>query len=420
MGIPARSDWPNGPLLVGWSRVTPAAPTAKVRSFGAVLVFVFLVVTAGLHYVSMRAKRNGLGAFAQCGCEDGTLYFEFARRLWLGQGVPFRVNIFPEVLAQFMRVFGPDTLALKMIGVGFLVLGIQRLATLVDRPLDSAKPKGLIFLFAASYTSLLFWSSNSLFRDPYIYGSICWIIWAVSSLAVGPRMPRHWIALVGFGWFLSELRPYAIGILGSAIVMWWAVERFGLVERWTKRSNVILRITLLLAAAFLAMTLLRSIAVAVLQRDPFLYRENRAAGLVGGSSLNLRFTGSLPRDLLTFFWSAFLNSLGPMPWQWRSPQVLLAGALELPWLVTVLASTVKLVRRGAVSPPVRFCLCLAFCWLATLALWSDNLGNATRQRVPAWLALMVPAASWMETRQRRSIETQAVSGLIRSSEPLPS
>jgi hypothetical protein len=397
----------------------PAAPAERGRPFGAVLVFVYILVTAGLHYISVRANRNGLGAFARCGCEDGTLYFDFAQRLWSGQGVPFRVNIFPEVLALFMRVFGPDTLALKMIGVGFLVIGIQRLATLVEAPAGSAKPRGLIFLLAASYTSLIFWSSNSLFRDPYIYGSVCWIIWAVCSLAVGPRRPRHWAALLVFGWFLSELRPYAVGILGIAIVMWWAVERFGLVERWTKRSNVIVRVVLLLVAAFVAMSLLRSVALAVLNRDPFLYRENQAAGLVGGSSLNLRFTGSLPRDLITFLWSAFLNSLGPMPWQWRSPQVLLAGVLELPWLAAVLTSTIKLIRRGAVSPPVRFCLCLAFSWLATLALWSDNLGNATRQRVPAWLALMLPAASWMEMRQGRSRETQAVSGSRRGAEALP-
>jgi hypothetical protein len=399
--------------------MTPVAPASRVRSFGPVLIFVYVAVTAGLHYISVRAKRNGLGAFAQCGCEDGTLYFDFARRLWSGQGVPFRVNIFPEVLAQFMRVFGPDTLALKMVGVSFLMTGIQRLATLIDAPAASVKPKGLIFLLAASYTSLLFWSSNSLFRDPYIYGSICWIIWAVCSLATGPRMPRHWVALVGFGWFLSELRPYAIGILAIAIVMWWAIERFGLVGRWTKRSNVIIRTAVLLAAAFIAMSLLRSVALSVLQRDPFLYRENQAAGLVGGSSLNLRFTGSLPRDLVTFFWSAFLNTLGPMPWQWRSPQVLLAGVLELPWLVMVLASTVKLIRRGAVSPPVRFCLCLSFSWLATLALWSDNLGNATRQRVPAWLALMVPAASWMESRRVNSKEIQGASSSVLGSNALP-
>ncbi len=381
-------------------RRLPPSPQATVIA----TVLARLGWLLGLHIHSHVVGESGFNAFPYGGLDDGRYYYTTAQQLADGITPPYVLNSFPRVLAVFMNLGIRDLLALKLISFAVSSIAVVMIASLAWHLSAGMRlpvrrwTVVVVSVLGSLFPSNVFWTTNSLMRDGWILSFALLAIWSFSG--AGKRaLPRaRWalgfIALAA----ATSFRPYVLPIYFAALVS-SGVDLLNPMRRLRSRvAPVVLRLTLL-AVAFIGGCLLVAPTLTDITGFDILAWRSQEQLSGKGSSMGLRFDGADSLMVVpSYLYSFVSNAIGPLPFQIRSANQMLAF-VELPFFIVIV---VGLFRSNYNNRLVRFCALFGLYWLLLLGLWNDVLGNAARNRIMAWPILAIAAspaiAQFLSTR----------------------
>jgi hypothetical protein len=359
------------------------------------VIFVRFSITLMLHAWSMSAGFRGFNPVPYGGGDDGLLYVTMAREIsTYGQSTFPVPNSFPLLLVQLNRIGISGVLELKLLltVAGCATVGVlARIGRgLTPNPEDQPEVERRIWLLAGFFPNAIFWGTASPYRDQLISLSVavCCLLILRLSRPGEPRLKTS-ILLAFWSSILYSLRAYAIWILILGIGAYFA-RRLLVGNRMFRARSTVVRGVVAATVAFIGFSLLREVGKRLTGADPLSYRES--ADLRGGSSLGISFSGSYPVQLALYVYSLLSNSVGPLPWQVTSLVQFIPVVFETPILIIVILRVRRHLQVGLASGHM-YLLTTAMTWLAVQAVWLDNVGGAMRQRVPAWLFLIIVAAA---------------------------
>lgn len=366
----------------------------------------FIIRTLAMVGIHIFSLNHGFGGFypLASGHDDGG-YFASASAIAGGADVGPLPSLYPLVLGLIYSVTGPDLMVGKFINVlaGSIAVAIgvllardlAREEALLDGQSEAEivaageRAANLAGLFLTFYPSLL-WYSTQLVKDPIL------IMFGMWALLLGVRLlrrPSFWPALAWLFAFcgLFAFRTYAALTLGLSIVLF--TVRF--------RRNWILPILLIAGVGPMAVG---QGPFGWYQIQPWLDTERlesfrEVVYSTGGSAAGVQVDYSSGLGfLMTYPYSLATAMFGPLPWQVRSasvavalPEAMVLWALIGVWargFMEIWRGRPGRVKGGYTALPMLFSVVL----IASVALFSDNIGANTRLRLLPWCAFLVFAA----------------------------
>ena len=373
--------------------------------FFALAVRVLLMLA--IHIFSIN---HGFGGFypLASGHDDG-FYFGAAADSARGVDLGVLPSFYPRALGALFVLTGPDLIAGKMLNVvaGSLAVAIgvllardlAREEAILDGKAEwesvaSGERAGHIAGFALCFYPSLLWYSTQLVKDPIL------IFFGLWALLVAVRLLRRptWsqvllLPLTLYGLFV--FRTYAALTLVFAIMLFTLRFR----RQWL--------LPIVLAAALGPLAIGQGL-FGWNQIQPWLDGERlesfrEVVYSTGGSAANVSVDYSSPLGFLFSYPYSFATAMfGPFPWQWRGgaslaavPEVLVIWPLIPLWM-----RGLREVGRGrknrASGGYSALLLLFSLVLLASVALFSDNIGANTRLRLLPWSAFLVLAAVRLE------------------------
>lgn len=346
-----------------------------------------------LHLSSLASGEEGFNAVPYGGLDDGRIYYESARQLADGEN-PVVNNSYPVVLSWLFGIGIDQIWLIKLANTAAGICAILVLARLASdaksKPGDGSPllDPGVLLL-AGLFPAAVFWSSNSIMRDGWIFLLVALVLWWAGRLtrrvSPGPTRVAALIPLAALGIALSTLRWYAVGLLVVSIALAWPTSSW----MWLRRNRMQLVLPSLVGV-FIVAHLGNELVDSAMGVRPLDYRSNPL--LDGGSELEIDFRShGVLASIPLYLWSVLSNAFGPFPWQAKSPLQLVPALIELPFQIVIVTRLWR--QRGSQNSTAHLLWVFGMIWLATLGLWNDSLGNATRIRVIGWMALATASCS---------------------------
>ena len=355
-----------------------------------------LTLCLGAHYFSISIGRGGFFPL-ESGADD-RFYWQASLALLSGHSVPNLPNPYPYFLAFLFRLTGPSLLMVKLANV---ILGAVAVSAgvLIAREVSSSRysfrslrhPANLTGLFLSLYPALAFYSGQLLKDTLVVFFGILSLLFYVKALRKGGV--RLWLGGGLCTLALYAFRPYAAFALLFGLGIYLFVN-------WKIRLpyKLLTLATFLFIAAFVpyfeghglfGIQYIRKFAsleyIAEIREK--LYSH-------GGSAVGISFqSGNLVEFIGSYFYSFLTAAFGPLPWQLKGMNVLIAlpEAMLMWLLVPIWLKGILSTRSG----PEKLLIYLSWILLGVIALFSDNIGADVRLRLLPWSSFLIFAGVYL-------------------------
>lgn len=355
-----------------------------------------LLVLLLVHIWSVSIGKNGFLPIVMGG-DDGPYYYNTAIELAHGSYVPVVVNVYPAIIGTIMRYTGiTDIFWYKLMatlaGSATLLLGYHLLRAMRQQNFQwnakSLAPSlAILFLLIGFYPSAVWNTSASLYRDGWIYMLHLLCVYLIFRLAhnrsLGLKVFFSAISIFALATLLAFRWYAALSVIIGIIV--WQFQIVGNKLRLFKNPFVIFMMLIVFIGCIFCFARISAFLPDTTHYEKMLtYRNSQDAGSNIGIDLQ---HASTPLILPLFTYSLISNVLGPLPWQVHSGGTIAVLIGEVPILLCLCYGLIK--RRRYIDSSAWFLIWQSLCWFFLIAFFNDNLGTATRLRVPAWNCLFI-------------------------------
>lgn len=340
-----------------------------------------------LHVYSLRIGRDGLYPF---GSHDDVTYWAFAVELARGTAVTDVPTFYPVLLSWIFRITGPSLLLGKFInavcgaGAVWAAVNIARELRLEQGRTDDTRPEHWTGALLTFWPSLVFYSTQ-LLKDPIIMLLGLTALWLGIRFLREPRMLHvpSWCFAVGALFFF---RFYTAVVVVFSFMF--------LTLRFQRRWLIPCALAVALVPHFLGMGFFAKDMIAPRFNTEYLTSFRTEQYSTGGSAAGIQIDYSGPAAFLRSYGYSFATAMfGPFPWQVSSP----IHAIALPeaammWLLAPLWLKGVFFLAGGRLRSDALLLIFSLLLIASIALFSDNIGANTRLRLLPWSAFLIYAS----------------------------
>lgn len=363
----------------------------KAILLSTIYLLIMFTISVGLYYLSIHLGYKGLAIPLLGGKDDGVFYYENALQIKNG-GMAIITSVHVLVLGNIFKMLNTDSIfILKMWNFfgSFLFLIISYyIHKEINNKNNYISTYSVYLIIVLMYVSYIYNSSISILRDIWICNFYLLSAYIYIKFLKADFISKNYyfILLVISIYILFNYRDYAAASFILSALFYVIFNR-----KTAKKNNSILMIITIISLIGAYYTFFRNFELPFVElsmHDALTYRQNGIEIYSGGSQMNISL--DQPNYILflaNYMFSLVSNFIGPLPFQIHGFSSLILFILES---IPMLFITLFIFKnRNELDYFDKFLLTQSLLWFMFIGITNDNLGTASRLRIPGYLFILV-------------------------------
>lgn len=361
----------------------------------SLIILINFIITTFIYYISFSKGYDGISLFSIGNGDDGYFYWAQAINILNGRAW-VQTSIYPLLIGYIMKFSGIHHVYLiriiNLIALIFVyIVSVQVLKKAVSNNGEKEFHISTIYisfflLILLWYPSLLLYTHLSIYRDVWIYLLYLFNILLSISLVATKKQKfiKFTLLLIGL-YLLYGFREYATFSFLTAVIS------FLLYAYLQERGKAKLFISLFVFAFIVYYSFFIDFNIPIINKslkDVLLFRSEGIEFFSGGSQMNIVLVQpNILLFLVNYAMSFVGNLVGPLIWQVTGISTFFVFVTEsIPLILTLI---ILYRKRHLLNKVESYLLLHGLIWNGFISIFNDNIGTASRLRVPTIILLII-------------------------------